>query len=449
MYDPLKILFLSVAFTTILSPLPSLHSDCFWRIKNAKVRSQVRVDEETGVFLYDVKVWNNNTGSRGVSDEFSLFLWYMPPIEGRNNIPVPPLEEVPGKYTIDAPPSLGKDYDPYCLPIKVIGPVRWLNRDRCYQHNLKGCENVSQDWCYTLGACFVMWTPGRGDGYWYEMLNISLDALYPGESTTFTIASYGLPGINKFEIESTPITFDENFFKENNLENASAEDVALFMKEHGCSDHDIDYDNYTKYVTYVVSPTAPPENFDIVKFIAKIHNKYFNWSVMSGWINCEDGYSGGMPSPSVEFKSSITCPDPEHCNISDERVCGGIEYNLNDAYSKVKSGDTQGAIVSLEKIRDAVRSYGCSSFEGCEPGKRIGSEAYALLYYNVSFAIDYLTNQGSGPAPPYFHPTTKKQVQSHKAEQLSRDHSESSPEGQDKNCGWWCRFKRWWKRLVR
>ncbi len=423
--------------TVILSFTPSLHSECFWKIKNVKIRSQVRVDEETGVFLYDVKVWNNNTGSRGVSDEFSLFLWYMPPTGGLNKIPVPPLEEAPGKYTIDVPPSLGKDYDPYCLPIKVIGPIRWLNREKCYLHHLEGCDNVSQDWGYTLGACFIMWTPGEGEGYWYEMSKIALDALYPGESTTFTIASYGLPGINKFEVDSTPITFDDNFFKENNLENADAEEVASFMKEHGCTDSDIDYDNYTKYVTYVVSPTAPPENFDIVKFIAKIHDEYFNWSVMSGWIKCEEGYSGGFHSPPAEFKPSIACPDEEHCYIYGRKVCAGIESNLNDAYEKAKSGDIQGAIASLGKVRNAVRSYGCSNYEGCEPGKRIGSEAYALLYYNVGFAIDYLENKsGSSPAPPFFQTTSKRKGQLTKKQLREEKALQSSPREGHNNCGW-------------
>ncbi len=381
-----------------------LHAECPWKLKNIYIRSSVSFDDSTGLFYYHIFVKNSNKPPPRRYNEVSFFDLIIPFKEGKYPLPPPPIEEAPGKNFVK-----GKDaYDSYCVPVSVVSPVSWNGKNECISRGLSDCDSYPQDWSYDVGywlskvegigpGCFLGWSP-----------NASLPPglvgdfdLQPQQSVTFVIASYGLPAITQFEVESAPITYFDFFYEENNLEDATGDEVYAFMKSQGCSEAELKDDAYTRIITAVLGPDSLEYPFNITNFVAKIHDNYFNSAVMYGWIKCEPGFTGGFHAPPA-FKPMKACIDPYCPPENTGTPCGDMEGYLLDAYQGVKSGDFSSASEKLSSAMDLLESMGCDNYSNCTTDTVFQSEAYGLLYYNIGFAEDYLESGGGAPTPPFF-----------------------------------------------
>lgn len=398
-----KIIVLLVSF--FIFSLSYLYPDCPYRIRGVQVRSRVELNDN-GVFYYHVNVSNTNPPPPNIVNQFDDWVYKIPKKEGKIPLPPPPVEMAPYSPFLWFPSV--EAFQKYCLPVSMVAPVSWHIKEYCIEHNLEDCDRVSQDWSYSgvvaskEDACYL----GKSAPYLPLSAPFSLHYytdINPGEDVDFLFASYGIPKITEFEVDNEEITIYESFYKENGLEGATGDDVYAFMKSQGCSDAELEDRSYTRYIAPVLGPDSLPYPFNITDFVLKIHNNYFNYAVMYGWIKCEIGFTGGFHAPPA-FRPMYACPDPEHCHPpgGSDRPCGEMEGYLLDAYQDVKSGDFSSASDKLSSALELLDEKGCENYSNCPTDTVFQSEAYGLLYYNIGFAEDYLEGGGGSPAPPFF-----------------------------------------------
>lgn len=156
--------------------------------------------------------------------------------------------------------------------------------------------------------------------------------IMPGKSSSgYVLTSYALPGIRNISVD--PVI-------ELDLLPSNYDETGVKLGQ---------LEEKVRWTGKTVGPKAPPRVFVALNFLNYVISLK-DQSFALGW-------------------------------IKDKGIANSLDAKLNDAKKKITAGNSKTAKNVLKAFQNEVRA---------QQGKKLTSEAYALLYYNAKYLIDHL-----------------------------------------------------------
>ena len=108
----------------------------------------------------------------------------------------------------------------------------------------------------------------------------------------------------------------------------------------------------------ILGPTAPPAIFVALDFVSYIID-----------LKHQAGALGWITNPGVQ---------------------DSLDVKLDQVKKKLQAGDTKTAANVLKAFLNEVDAQGCPKYDGCQPGKHLLPEAWALLKFNAEYLLGKL-----------------------------------------------------------